>query len=74
MKRFVTSYDGRNGRYAGHVDALDWEHAEQLASEKGHVVDGILYLQVEGDVEPNKLTAAMAECSYTPPDISEFGE
>lgn len=48
MKTFVTEYRKPDGMYAGEVDAIDWQHAQQIAdrNNRGEIVVGELYLKI----------------------------
>lgn len=79
MKRFVTDYRKPDGRYSGTVDALDWEHAQQIADERGlgETVVGILYAVVAASTFGNERADAMCQAfadggDDDPPDASEF--
>lgn len=83
MKRFVTTYTGEDGHLCGsHVDALDFEHAQQLCDKRGESenVEGTLYLQIKGlshlTIDNlNEMTRALAEgYDQEAPDASEFDE
>lgn len=79
MKRFVTEYQKPDGLYAGHVDALDFEHAQAIcdARDKGEVVQGVLYAVIEAtnfsDERADAMCKAFAETEDgEAPDASEF--
>ena len=80
MKRFVTEYRVNGVLYGGEVDALDLEHAQQLADErgKGEAVVGVLFAQVAanerfGNEQADGMIRAFAESDDDePPDASEF--
>ena len=51
MKTFLTEYYIDGDQYGGEVEALDWQHAQQLADVrgKGEVVIGELMCQIAAD-------------------------
>ena len=51
MTLFLTEYRLPDGRYSDEVEALDWEHAQQIADErgKGETVIGEIVCKMSGD-------------------------
>lgn len=79
MKRFITEYRKPDGLYAGHVDALDFEHAQAICDgrDKGEEVVGVLFAVVEStdfnDERANAMCQAFADTDDgEAPDASEF--
>ena len=78
MKRFTTEYERDGAAFQGFVDAVDWEHAERIASELNppQVVSGVLYAIVVAphwtEDDADMFMKALAECGDEPPDASEF--
>lgn len=80
MKRFVTEYTKDGIRFGGEVDAIDWDHAKQIASQLNppHEVTGVLYAVVKADHwtgdDAGRFTQATSECGDEPPDSNEFDQ
>jgi hypothetical protein len=80
MKRFVTEYQKTDGIYCGHVDALDFEHAQMICDERGFGEDvkGVLYAVIPasdrfGTEQADAMCKAFAESGDDePPDAIEF--
>jgi hypothetical protein len=79
MKRFVTEYIGKDGEnYTGHVDALDFQHAQRLCDDRGRgeEVKGVLMAVIDGNVSADRvdaMTRALAEQGDDePPEAEEF--
>lgn len=51
MKTYLTEYYINGDQYGGKIDALDWEHAQQLADagDKGEVVIGELMCTIAAE-------------------------
>ena len=79
MKRFVTTYYKNGTQYGGHVDALDFEHAQQICDQRdlNETVDGILMCVIKTEnfsaERANKLCEAFANSvGIEPPEAEEF--
>lgn len=79
MKRFVSEWTDENGnKFGGEIDAIDWHHAEQIASTLNppQTVIGVLYATVQAEhwteQDANKFAQAIADMGDEPPDACEF--
>lgn len=74
MKTYLTEYRKPDGLYGDKIEAVDWEHAQQIADvrDRGETVIGELMLEISADrITPDQAAEMMKSLAD---EEAEFGE